>query len=80
MTNKKFYLFVFCGIGLIGVSSYFFYPIALMILHHTVGGVFTEMLHEIASHTVLFVQVIFFLIFFIPGIWLLKKGIDKTRV
>lgn len=60
-------LFIFVGI--------FFYPILLMILSFTIGGVFTDKLNQIAMDTILMSQVIATMIFLIPGIWFLKKGL-----
>jgi len=59
-------LFIFVGI--------FFYPILLMILSFTIGGVFTDKLNQIAMDTILMSQVIATIVFFIPGIWFLKKA------
>ena len=60
-------LFIFVGI--------FFYPIVIGILHNTVGGVFTVIHNQIAMDTILMSQVIATIVFFIPGIWFLKKGL-----
>lgn len=48
-----------------------------MILHYTMGGIFTELLNEIAMHTVLLSQALLTTIFLIPGVWLLVKGLKE---
>ena len=57
------------------IAGYFFYPIMIMILSYTVGGVFTTILNEIAIYSTLMSQAIATSIFLIPGIWFLRKGL-----
>ncbi len=65
------------GCIFLAIASYFFYPILLMILHYTVGGIFTELLNEMAMHKVFLSQAVFTTIFLIPGVWLLVKGFKE---
>jgi len=56
------------------LAGYYFYPIAIMILHYTVGGIFTTILNQIAMKSILMSQAIVTTIFLVPGIWLLVKS------
>jgi len=55
--------------------GYFFFPIAIMILHNTVGGISLTLVNDIAMNSTLMSHVTLTIIFLIPGIWFLKKGL-----
>lgn len=57
------------------MAGYFVFPMVVMILHYTVGGMPLDLVNRIAISSTLMSQVISTTIFLIPGIWFLKKAV-----